>query len=428
MAREFPRLLQPRLRELLTGLAAISIEGARGVGKTWLARRHGGTFIPVDDPDERAQLSILGAHLVEQTHPPLVLDEWQRMPELWDRVRRAVDLDPAPGRFILTGSASPAQAPVHTGAGRIATMRMRPLSLTERGIETPTVSLASLLVGNSSETVGGATHVGLDQYVDEILRSGFPAIRELPPLAREAQLDSYLEQTALHDLADGTPRRARGLQDWMQAYAAGISTCATYDAINSLAGGRDGGPLASSTARTYRDILEAVWFLDPLPGWSPSENEFSRLTGMDKHQMCDPALAARLLGLGAASLLGVGRPSMTTPRGVPRRTRLLGPLFESLVIQSTQVYADLCGARVHHLRTKGGRQEIDIVVEGADRRVVAIEVKAGAAPRPGTTRHLTWLRDRLGDRLADAVVVTSGRRAYRDEDGIAVVPAALLGP
>ena len=428
MAPPFSRLLQPRLDELLANLAAVSIEGARAVGKTWLAQRNGGTFVPVDDPDEYAQLSILGARLAEHAQKPLVLDEWQRRPELWDRVRRAVDRDPAPGQFILTGSASPAQAPVHAGAGRIATMRMRPLSLVERDIQTPTVSLSAMLTDGSSQQVGGTTHVGLDQYVDEILRSGLPAIRELPLLARQAQLDSYLEQTALHDLADGTPRKARGLMRWMRAYAAGVSTCATYEAISSFAEGRAGNPLAASTTRAYRDILEGIWVLEPVPGWLPSENEFSRSTGMDKHQMCDPALAARLLGLSAAGLLGVGRPSMTTLQGVPRRTRMLGPLFESLVVQSVQVYADLCGARVHHLRTKGGRQEIDIIVEGSDRRVVAIEVKAGAAPRPETTRHLLWLRQRLGDRLAEAVVITSGDRAYRDKDGIAVVPAALLGP
>lgn len=107
---------------------------------------------------------------------------------------------------------------------------------------------------------------------------------------------------------------------------------------------------------------------------------------------------------------------------------MLGPLFESLVVQSVQVYASLCDAAVHHLRTKRGEHEVDIIVENRDRRVVAIEVKAAAAPRPGDTRHLLWLRERLGERLADAVVVTTGRHAYRDEDDVAVVPAALLGP
>ena len=120
--------------------------------------------------------------------------------------------------------------------------------------------------------------------------------------------------------------------------------------------------------------------------------------------------------------------AQTALKGVSRRTRMLGPLFESLVTQSVRVYASLCDAAVHHLRDKGGEHEIDLIVEGPDRRVVAIEVKASAAPRPGDTRHLLWLRERLGERLADAVVVTTGSHAYRDRHGIAVVPAALLGP
>ena len=107
---------------------------------------------------------------------------------------------------------------------------------------------------------------------------------------------------------------------------------------------------------------------------------------------------------------------------------MLGPLFESLVTQSVQVYASVCDAAVHHLRDKGGEHEIDLIVEGLDRRVIAIEVKASASPRAGDTRHLMWLRERLRERLADAVIITTGSHAYRDRDGIAVVPAALLGP
>ena len=104
MSTEIPRLLEPHLRELLSGLSALSIEGARGVGKTWLARRLGTTFVPVDDPDERAQLLRLGNRFPQMITPPVVLDEWQLLPELWDRVRRQVDEDPSPGRFILTGA------------------------------------------------------------------------------------------------------------------------------------------------------------------------------------------------------------------------------------------------------------------------------------------------------------------------------------
>ena len=428
MSTEIPRLLEPHLRELLSGLSALSIEGARGVGKTWLARRLGTTFVPVDDPDERAQLLRLGNRFPQMITPPVVLDEWQLLPELWDRVRRQVDEDPSPGRFILTGSSSPAQAPTHTGAGRIATGRLRPLSLVERGLDTPTVSLSTLLASQQDAPIEGTATAVLNTYVEEILRSGFPGIRSLPLVARQAQLDSYLDLTVRHDLSDGSQRRTRSLKDWMRAYAASVSTCTTLDSINRSLTARQGIQPAATTARTYRDTLASMWMIDPVQGWMPTENELARATAADKHQMCDPALAARLLGIGTAHLLGVGHPIVRTPIGQPRRTRMLGFLFESLVTQSVQVYADLCQADVRHLRTKGGRQEIDLIVEGPDGRVVAIEVKTAAAPRPGDTRHLLWLRERLGDRLADAVVITTGRDAYRDTDSIAVVPASLLGP
>lgn len=423
-----PRLVDDQLKTLLQGLPAVNVEGARGVGKTRTAREQAATFIPLDDPDERQQAAALGKQLLTRAQTPLLLDEWQRMPEVWDRVRRAVDQDPTPGRFILTGSATPSQAPVHTGAGRIVNLRMRPMSLVERGLDTASVSLRALLEGARSTAVEGSTRASLDDYVQEIICSGFPGIRNLPPAARNAQLDTYVEQTSRHDVDGVSGRRVRSLQDWVRAYAAAVSTTATFTKITQLVTQSREVGLASATARSYRDALENLWVLDPVRGWSPSENDFSRLTTADKHQLCDPALAARLLNLGAAGILGIGNPPVIKPADAPRRSRMLGPLFESLVTQSVQVYASLCDAQVRHLRTKAGLQEVDLIVEGPERRIVAIEVKATAAPRPGDTRNLLWLRERLGNRLADAVVVTTGQHAYRDEDGVAVVPASLLGP
>ena len=104
----------------------------------------------------------------------MVLDEWQRLPEIWDRVRRAVDADPTPGRFLLTGSSSPAQAPVHTEAERIVNLRMRPLSLVERSLETPTVSLAALMSGTGPTTSRGAPR---SPWIGTSTKSSAPACR-----------------------------------------------------------------------------------------------------------------------------------------------------------------------------------------------------------------------------------------------------------
>jgi hypothetical protein len=140
--------------------------------------------------------------------------------------------------------------------------------------------------------------------------------------------------------------------------------------------------------------------------------------------MADPALAARLLGANRHSLLKGESPG---PK-IPRDGTLLGALFESLVAMSVRVYAQAVEASVGHLRTNGGRHEIDLIVEGLGGGVLALEVKLGGAPRDTDFKHLRWLAAELGEDLLDAVLVTTGPAAYRRPDGIAVVPAALFGP
>ena len=163
---------------------------------------------------------------------------------------------------------------------------------------------------------------------------------------------------------------------------------------------------------------------DPLPAWVPSRNHLHRLTLAPKHHLADPALAATLIGLDLDALLS-GTPS---PPVVPRDGTFLGALFESLVALDVRVFAQAAEATVHHLRTRGGEHEIDFVVVRPDQRVVAIEVKLSQSIDDAAVRHLTWLARQLGPDLLDAVVVTTGHEAYRRADGVAVVPAALLGP
>lgn len=174
----------------------------------------------------------------------------------------------------------------------------------------------------------------------------------------------------------------------------------------------------------YRDVLTRLWLVEPVPGWLPVRGAFGRLGQAPKHHLADPALAARLLGVDAAGL----RAGDDAPGEQLRDGPLLGALFESLITLNVRVYAQPAEARVHHLRTRNGDHEIDLIVERADRRVVALEVKLGQTVDDVAVRHLLWLRGRLGDDLLDAVVITTGREAYRRRDGIAVIPAELLGP
>jgi predicted AAA+ superfamily ATPase len=178
-----------------------------------------------------------------------------------------------------------------------------------------------------------------------------------------------------------------------------------------------------ASTQPYRDVLERLWILDPVPAWLPTRNRFARISSPPKHHLADPALAARLLGVDAAALLhaeSVGPP-------LPREGTLLGALFESLVTLCVRVYAQAAEARTAHLRTWSGDREIDLIVERGS-KILAIEVKLGQIVEDRDVRHLLWLRRELGNDLADAIVVTTGQAAYRRGDGIAVVPAALLGP
>jgi len=171
-------------------------------------------------------------------------------------------------------------------------------------------------------------------------------------------------------------------------------------------------------------VLERLWIVDEVPAWLPSRSPFAQLSRPPKHHLADPALAARLLGVDQDALLDGREPH---PR-VPRDGTLLGHLFESLVTLGVRTFAQAAEARVRHLRTKDARQEMDLIVERADQRVVAIEVKLGRTVGDDDVRTLVWLKERLGEDLLDAVVVHTGPHAYRRPDGIGVVPAALLGP
>jgi predicted AAA+ superfamily ATPase len=356
---------------------------------------------------------------------PVLIDEWQYVPEVWDLVRRAVDAGAAPGSFLLTGSSRPSERGAHSGAARILSIRMRPLALSERGLAQPTVSLAELLQGGR-RPLSGACATRLEDYVEEIVASGFPGLRPLAARARRGHLDAYLRHIVGRDFEElgHSVRDPAGLRRWMTAYAAACSTTASFEAIRDAATGGHGEKPAKTTTVPYRDVLERLWVLDPVDAWLPTRNRLSRLSSPPKHQLADPALAARLLGVDAGALLE-GRP---TGPPVPRDGTLLGALFESLVTLSVRTYAQAAEASVKHLRTVAGRHEVDLIVERADGRVVAIEVKLARDVDDRDTRHLRWLAERIGDELLDAVVITTGAEAYRRPDGVAVVPAALLGP
>jgi predicted AAA+ superfamily ATPase len=418
-----PRIVDSQLDELLCELPAVAIKGPKGVGKTATALRRSRTVYRFDQPAQH-EVAAADPNQVLQGELPILLDEWQRVPAVWDAVRRAVDADPAPNRYLLTGSATPTAPPTHSGAGRIVTVRMRPLALSERGVATPTVSLRELLLGRRPP-ITGTSDLSLADYTHEIVASGFPSLRHLSAPNLYAQLDGYVMRIVDQDFPEQgyQVRRPQTLLQWMQAYAAATATTASYEKIRGAATSGDGVTPAKSTTQPYRDTLQRLWIVDPVPAWLPSRNLIKRLESPPKHHLADPALATSLLGLDASALLQ----GQTAGPAIPRDGTLLGSLFESLVTLSVRVYAQAAMATVKHCRAHAGRHEIDLIVERRDHRVLAMEVKLRPTVSDEDVRHLKWLQQEIGEELLDAVVITTGPYAYRRPDGVAVVPAALLG-
>lgn len=414
-------MLDIELDQKAAEFAAIAIEGPKGVGKTETARRRARTEYLLDGPV--GQLAKTNPDVVLAGDPPILIDEWQRVPATWDVVRRAVDDGAAPGAYLLAGSASERGA--HSGAGRIISLRMRPMTLSERGVGKPTVSVQTLIDGRRPP-ISGQSDVTLEQYSREIVTSGFPAARTLSTRGVDDFLDSYASRIVERDFEElgQLVRRPETLRRWMAAYAAATATTATLETIRDAATGGEREKPARTTTQPYRDTLERLFVIDPVPAWVPTRNPISRLTGPPKHHLADPALAANLLGADVGALLSaavVGPPLV-------RDGTLLGALFESLVTLSVRVFAQLARARVRHMRTKNGDHEVDLIVERRDGRVLAIEVKLVAVPDDHDVNHLHWLSDQIGDDLVDSIVVTAGAFAYRRPDGIGVVPLAMLGP
>ncbi len=291
------------------------------------------------------------------------------------------------------------------------------MALHERGAEDPAVSLSEMLRGKA-DRLSGESVLSASDYYTAITQSGFPGICTLPPQGAQRRLEAYLRRIVDKEMPDQgyAVRRPETLRRWLTAYAAASSQTASYSSILDSTTSGDGYQPAKTTTIAYRDQLTQLRLLDPVPAWSPALNSpFKWLQFAPKHQLADPGLAAHLLGLTAQDL------------GGSKGAAMAGHLFESLATLSVRVIAEAMDARVGHLRTKAGRQEVDLIVEAFDGSVVGVEVKLSAHVTDEHVKHLRWLREQMPDRVSDVMVLYSGKHAYRRSDGVAVVPLSLLG-
>ena len=403
------RHLDERLAYVLRVHPACLIEGIRGVGKTSTATRLAAATLRLDHPPTAATVASDPEAACSSLPAPVLIDEWQRVPTVWDAVRRMIDEDRTPGGFLLSGSSRAAiTADVHAGAGRILPMLLRPMTLSERHGRVPAVALADL-AEHGIEAVRGARSVfSPAEQVAPTTESGLPGNLGMTPADHQESLRAYLDLAVSRDLDEVAPgaRNARKLRRYVRAYGAAVATTADHATIHRAA------DVAKATGETYHDLLDRLGVVEELPGWS--SNRFKRLTKRPKRHLVDPALAAADHYEAAAVLDG-------------RRTRL-GELFESVVVCQIRATAEALGLgwRFGHLRSAGGDHEIDLVADLPDGGVLAFEAKLAPSAGIADARHLAVLKDRLGDAFRAGLVVHPGTVAFRLADRIAAVPLGVL--
>jgi len=411
------RIVDAELVSRLEATGAVVIEGPKACGKTATARRIAASEALLDVDSEARRAAAVDPGLVLGGATPRLIDEWQLEPAIWNHVRRAVDDRRSPGQFILTGSAVPPDDITrHTGAGRITRLRMRPMTLFEVGASSGEISLERLLAGEPAR--GADAGLKVADLAREIARGGWPGLRGLALEPALRAVRDYLEEICRVDVSrvDEKRRDPDKVRALLRSLARNVSTHAAATTLAADTGGAD-GPLKDETVSGYLHTLGRLMIVEDQPAWAPHLRSRRALRSAAKRHFVDPSLAVAAL--------------RATPERLLRDMKLLGFLFESLVVRDLRVYAQAADASVLQYRDSHG-VEVDAIVETADGRWAAFEVKLGAGQIEDGARSLHRFArqidtERSGSPAALGVIVATGY-GYRREDGITVIPIGVLGP
>lgn len=343
---------------------------------------------------------------------PVLLDEWQAVADVLGAVARSVNDDPRPGRFLLTGSArAEIENTPWPGTGRLQRLVMFPMTLREQRRVMSKPFLEKLVAGAPLDLPPDLPD--LRGYVEIALRGGFPrpALGLRSTQARAAWFESYVSDLLSHDveqLEEPRTRRRDGLRlrRYFEAYALNSAGVCDHKTIYEAA------QVTKRTAEAYERLLTRLYVIEHVPAWTG--NRLKRLVQRPKRYVVDTALLGHLMRLGVD--------------GVLRDGDALGRVLDTFVAAQLrpEIAASSDRPRLHHLRTKQGEHELDMVIEIDGFRVIGIEVKASAGPSRADAKHLAWLRDEIGDRFVAGVVFHTGSRSYALGERITAAPLACL--
>ena len=363
-------------------------------------------------------MAQLDPNLVLNGEPPLLLDEWQEVPALWDAVRHSVDETGDKGRYILTGSATPQlKGIIHSGTGRIAKIRMRTMSLFESGDSTGKISLRDLF--SRSLKNQKTKEISLETLIKLTIRGGWPGSIDLSMDDACELPKSYIRSIVDDDIRriDGVNRNSRKFEMLLHSLARNESTLASNSTLMKDMLEETNETINPNTFSDYLDVLRRLFIIEEQPAFSPNLRSSIRIGKSSKRQFADPSLAAAILGASSNRLLS--------------DLHTFGLLFESLCIRDLRIYSDAIGAKLYHYRDETGR-EIDAIIELPDGKWGAFEIKLGANQIDTAAKNLIKISKFMeSDEKAVApeilcIICGITGYAYTRDDGVMVVPITEL--
>jgi len=416
-----PRILDKQIKDYLNTFGAVCVEGPKWCGKTWTSSYHSKSEIFIGDPAgnfQNRQLAQLSPALVLEGETPRLIDEWQEVPPLWDAVRHKVDQSGKKGQFILTGSATPNHKGImHSGAGRIAKIRMRPMSLYESGDSSGKVSLKDLLCGELKPAMTG--EVDLKKIIEFIIRGGWPGNLDTPISRARLLPEEYLNAVVDDDVyrIDGVKRDTRKMRLLLRSLARNESTTVTNRTLKNDIKEVDDEDIDVETVAAYLGVFKRLFLTDNQEPFASKIRSSVRVKQAEKRHFSDPSLACALLRATPERLLG--------------DLETLGFLFESLCERDLKIYAESFGAKLYHYQDYSGR-EIDAVIELSDGKWGAFEIKLGANQIDHAAENLKEIyksikEDRDGvPPSVMCIICGMSNAAYKRDDGIFVIPITAL--
>lgn len=422
------RILDSVLREELDAMGAVVVEGPKACGKTTTAEQAAGSIIYMDDPVRRSQyLQMVDTDIsyILSGDTPRLIDEWQIATKIWDAVRFEVDHRRRDGQFILTGSAVPPkenrEEMKHSGTGRMAWLKMRPMTLWESGESSGQVSLETLFSGLAdSGNIRGENRLSLDDIAFITCRGGWPkAVGKGRGSSALRQAINYYEAIVRTDISrvDNVERDEERTRRIMRSYARHQGAQASVQTILNDLSVNDSSEFSDKTLYSYINALKSIFVIEDMPAWNPNLRSKSAIRTSDTRYYIDPSIACAALGLG--------------PQDLINDLNTFGLIFETLCVRDLRVYAQPIDGQVYHFRDKTGL-ECDAVIHLRNGRYGLVEIKLGGDTliNEGASNLLT-LRDRIDtDRMKAPsfmmVLTAVGDYAYRRTDGVIVVPIGVL--